>query len=663
MKPIENFPAELRALKRWLTWKIVEAPDRKKPIKMPYGQGGAPGKVNDPSTWMTFDEATAAVATGKYNGVGFVFTDTEYTGVDLDWKPDEPSPLGPVFLPDGNLSAWAAGIVGALDSYTERSQSGNGVHIIVRGKLPPGQRRKGPIETYDASSPRYFALTGDVGQRRVIREDDGRLARFHAAFLEGGGVEVAQQVQKTTEKVAAEDPRVSALVAKVKAKSPGFAALYTFGETRPGKSSSESDSWMARELAKYERDPAVIAAAMKASALMRPKWTERRPNSPTGDLIGLAIKDALEAIPARPAHEQHATTSVTIGELVKNGLPKPPPAIVEGLAWRGRITLLAAREGLGKSTLFAEAAAAVTQGRPFLGAGASNPPAPVLWVLVEEHLDDLVIRASHFANGNTGSLDYVHVLERPEDAMPMLAAEVARIKPALIIIDTLHAFAGPMVEHASQSDDWQVVVDGFRAIASSPDAPAVLMAAQASKSTGDYRDSTAIGHGVDVVLTLKRFSGEGEDGPSRELAILKRRFPVPKTMYQMSGQGSDGQPGRLLRVGAETMRQAAEERDLEGWQNTMLRYMVALPATETVSTSGQKRATHPNFGLGRDKVVKAVSKLVERRLAVLDTASSGWRLTESGRIAAAGLDQAPAPRASHATSAMDANEEAANAGQ
>ena len=65
-----------------------------------------------------FDDALAVRA----DGVGFVFTDTEYTGVDLDGC-----------LIDGKPTAEARQIIDALKSYTEKSPSGTGLHIIVKG--------------------------------------------------------------------------------------------------------------------------------------------------------------------------------------------------------------------------------------------------------------------------------------------------------------------------------------------------------------------------------------------------------------------------------------------------------------------------------------------------------------------------------------------------
>src|SRR5205823_9716466 len=82
--------------------------------------------------------------------------------------------------------------------------------------------------------------------------------------------------------------------------------------------------------------------------------------------------------------EAKLTRSHSLRELLANPAALQPPApIVPGLAWAGRLTLVAAREGVGKSTLFAAVAAAVTTGGEFLGERCVQ--GTVLWVLVEEH--------------------------------------------------------------------------------------------------------------------------------------------------------------------------------------------------------------------------------------------------------------------------------------
>lgn len=49
-------------------------------------------------------------------------------------------------------------VIYRMESYTEWSPSQNGVHIIAKGVLPPGGRRKGSFEMYD--SGRFFTVTG-----------------------------------------------------------------------------------------------------------------------------------------------------------------------------------------------------------------------------------------------------------------------------------------------------------------------------------------------------------------------------------------------------------------------------------------------------------------------------------------------------------------------
>ncbi len=103
---------------------------------------------------MPFADALAAWAAGRYDGIGFVFSaDDPYTGVDLDHVRDADT---------GVVQPWALDIVRRLDSYTEISPSGGGLHVIVRAQVPRG-RKKFPqlgAEMYDRA--RYFTMTGNV---------------------------------------------------------------------------------------------------------------------------------------------------------------------------------------------------------------------------------------------------------------------------------------------------------------------------------------------------------------------------------------------------------------------------------------------------------------------------------------------------------------------
>jgi putative DNA primase/helicase len=142
-------PEELRQRHQWVVWKLEERDG--KPTKVPYIAGGS-GKASstDSLTWRSFEEAVQALETCRYNGIGFVFSSGDpFAGVDLDDCRDPET---------GELEEWAAKIVEAFGSYAEVSQSGTGVHIIVKGKVP--NKKRGKVEAY--SSERYFTMTGRV---------------------------------------------------------------------------------------------------------------------------------------------------------------------------------------------------------------------------------------------------------------------------------------------------------------------------------------------------------------------------------------------------------------------------------------------------------------------------------------------------------------------
>jgi primase-polymerase (primpol)-like protein len=146
---LDCLPEELRQRRQWVVWKLEERDG--KPTKVPYIAGGS-GKASstDSLTWRSFEEAVQALETGRYNGIGFVFSSGDpFAGVDLD---DCRNPE------TGELEEWAAKIVEAFGSYAEVSQSGTGVHIIVMGKAP--NKKRGKVEAY--SSERYFTMTGRV---------------------------------------------------------------------------------------------------------------------------------------------------------------------------------------------------------------------------------------------------------------------------------------------------------------------------------------------------------------------------------------------------------------------------------------------------------------------------------------------------------------------
>lgn len=142
-----NIPAELRGRPQW-----VAADADKRPINPRTGQFA---DVTDPGTWGTFAEAVA-----RGPRIGFVLTASDpYCVIDLDDKPDKP-------VSDDERKVHAR-ILEQVATYTERSTSGRGYHVVLRGVVGPG-RRRGNVEVYDRQ--RYMIFTGDVVRQAPIAE-------------------------------------------------------------------------------------------------------------------------------------------------------------------------------------------------------------------------------------------------------------------------------------------------------------------------------------------------------------------------------------------------------------------------------------------------------------------------------------------------------------
>ncbi len=145
----EGIPDDLKTYRAWVLWKLALVGDRW--TKHPYCvHTGRKASSTDSRTWGSFEEVLKVYETGGYGGIGFVFSSGDpYCGVDLDAAVDPKT---------GKLANWAQRIVEGLDGYTELSPSGAGVHVIVKGKVPPGGNRRGSVEMYDQG--RFFTVTG-----------------------------------------------------------------------------------------------------------------------------------------------------------------------------------------------------------------------------------------------------------------------------------------------------------------------------------------------------------------------------------------------------------------------------------------------------------------------------------------------------------------------
>ena len=286
----DTIPRELLESSRAVLWNYVEVPDRPKPTKVPFQVRRPETKaaVDDAETWGEMREAILAAADGKADGVGIVLG-ARLVGVDLDGCRD---PL------TGLLTDEAQQIVNELDSYTEVSVSGTGVHVLMLGTLPPGRRRIGAIEIY--SEGRYFTVTGQhvAGTPRTIEERTEALARLHARIFPA--VEREPVTQRPAPDVTLDD---AALLAKASTAKNGakFSALWGGDTCAYNGDDSAADQALCNLLAFWtDRDAFRIDRLFRQSALMRQKWDEHRGAQTYGELtITRAIVNCTEGYTPR----------------------------------------------------------------------------------------------------------------------------------------------------------------------------------------------------------------------------------------------------------------------------------------------------------------------------------------------------------------------------
>ena len=141
---MNNIPEELKVLRQWVGVGV----DSKVPMRVDTLYSAS---STNPDTWCSFEEARQAIELGEITYPGFVFNDNGIVGIDIDDG----------YAEDGFMSELAADIIGACESYTEKSKSGRGFHILLKGDLPfKGKNNLKGVEIYKTA--RFFIMTGDT---------------------------------------------------------------------------------------------------------------------------------------------------------------------------------------------------------------------------------------------------------------------------------------------------------------------------------------------------------------------------------------------------------------------------------------------------------------------------------------------------------------------
>ncbi len=270
-------PQELKTYKNWVCWQAYPDPKShsgisKKPINPRTGGFAMP---NNSDTWSDFE--TAVRQSGKYSGIGFMFSNSPFFGVDLDDMPNDIEDYQ-----NGGADNIISEFVNTLQSYTEFSQSKTGVHIICKGTLPEGRRKakndSGGFEMYE--NGRFFVVTGNYcSEYGYINDCTESVKPLHSKYL-GKAAEPKPNRQNITVNLNSVDDIVRAACS---AKNGNlFRALYS-GDFSAYASQSEADMAFCNMLAFWcGCDAEKMDAIFRQSGLMRDKWDRKQSGTTYG---------------------------------------------------------------------------------------------------------------------------------------------------------------------------------------------------------------------------------------------------------------------------------------------------------------------------------------------------------------------------------------------
>lgn len=259
----DAIPAPLKSGRQLVLWRWDWQADRGEWAKVPYRPNGRKASSTDPETWATWEEAWAAYQSGRYSGIGRVLNGQGVVCIDLDdCREGE------------GLNTWAASVLDRFETYSEWSPTGFGVHVWVAGVWPNKGQRNGKAEVY--ANERYMTLSGWRASRtETIAARPTELTLFHQERFAGKRV-----TQRPT------DPDDDELLEQIRESVSGstFTALFDRGDTSAyGDDESAADLALANVLVHWtDGDLERADRLFRRSALMRPKWDDKRGESTWG---------------------------------------------------------------------------------------------------------------------------------------------------------------------------------------------------------------------------------------------------------------------------------------------------------------------------------------------------------------------------------------------
>lgn len=292
---LNNIPETLRISRSWVCWRARPSKNGKID-KIPINPtNGKNAQSNNQKTWGNFNTALAGLGRFNLSGIGFMFGQNEFFGVDIDHCRNKET---------GTISDFATEIIQTLDSYTEISPSGTGIHIICKGKIPEGERKNDKLGLEMYESGRFFTITGEnLDDGHIdVEERTSEIEKMHSKYL--------KKSEKKQDKPVTHDINLSDndLVKKAISSKNGsrFEQLYRGNWQGYYSSQSQADQAFCNMLAFWcGKDLQSMDSIFRQSGLMRPKWDERHGHATYGQItINEAIDKCVEVYTSKGENVQ-----------------------------------------------------------------------------------------------------------------------------------------------------------------------------------------------------------------------------------------------------------------------------------------------------------------------------------------------------------------------
>jgi putative DNA primase/helicase len=215
---------------------------------------------------------------------------------------------------------------------------------------------------------------------------------------------------------------------------------------------------------------------------------------------------------------------------------------------RGKLTLVVGDPGVSKSTLLIDVAARTTRGLQFPDDGEALQPGNVIMLTAEDDLRDTVKPRLQLANADCERIDVLEGVRCCEDIqqfdlgdIPILEESIAKVKPALLIIDPVVAYV-PSKTDTNRDAHIRQVLAPVIAIAQR-DRIAIVGICHLNKSEQQqvlYRVGGSIGY-VGAARSVLAIAADPEDQGRRVIGRIKGNLGLKPAdlVYEVRDRGGD----------------------------------------------------------------------------------------------------------------------------